>query len=232
MKGQVLCLKTRQEIKAQAKLVFMADYWKSVGVAVVYMLIMFAIGGTSGALAIFGPITCAAAFFVMPLALGLISHFVKLYQGEKPQFETMFIDGFSTNYLRKVGGMAWMTLWIFIWSLLFWIPGFVKGLSYSMTPYILTFCPNVKAKDALKLSMRIMEGNKADLFVFYLSYIGWGILNVITCGLLGIFYVYPYFYTSLYGYLDELFTNALAKGVITKTDLVEYEIFDSTFPPQ
>ena len=84
-----------------------------------------------------------------------------------------------------------------------------------MTPYILSDCPNVKAKDALKLSMRIMKGKKGRLFVFYLSFIGWGLLSCLTAGILGIFYVGPYMQSSMAVWYLEAREDALRNGVIT-----------------
>ena len=169
------------------------------------------------------PVAGVANFFIAPLTIGILSHFIKLYQGANPSLETMFVDGFSTNYLRKVGGNAWVMLWTFLWTLLFIIPGIVKAISYAMTPYILARCPNVKATDAIKLSMRITDGYKTDLFMFYLSFIGWWILSAITFGIVAIFYVGPYYAASISGYYDELFKNALNRGAITKNDLGGYD---------
>ena len=77
----------------------------------------------------------------------------------------------------------------------------------------------MRATDALKLSMRIMMGHKWELFVFQLSFLGWFILNSFTGGLLGLFYVTPYYYTSLAGYYLEVREDALRRGVITLEQL-------------
>jgi uncharacterized membrane protein len=39
----------------------------------------------------------------------------------------------------------------------------------------------------------MMYGNKWKAFVFDLSFIGWEILGVLTCGILTVFYVNPYY---------------------------------------
>jgi len=41
-----------------------------------------------------------------------------------------------------------------------------------------------------------MMGNKWDAFVLDLSFIGWFILNSLTCGILGLFYVNPYYFAT------------------------------------
>ena len=203
-------MNSRVEIKRRAKDVFLANYWPTVGITVLAVVIFYGAG-----FLFFG----IGSFFAMPVMIGLVYHLVQLYHGTNPPFETAITKGFGQNYLRKVGGMLWKNLWIFLWSLLFFIPGFVKALSYAMTPYILAYCPDVKATDAIKISMSIMDGHKAELFVLYLSFIGWYLLSGLTFGLLGIFFVVPYSITSFSGYFDELFTHALATGVISKDDL-------------
>ncbi|MDD3920912.1 MAG: DUF975 family protein [Eubacteriales bacterium] len=88
-----------------------------------------------------------------------------------------------------------------------------------MTPYILADCPNVKAQDALKLSIRMMNGHKADLFVFTLSFLGWMLLSGLTGGILYIFYVGPYMNNAMAGYYAELKENAIMNGVVSVDEL-------------
>lgn len=98
-------------------------------------------------------------------------------------------------------------------SLMF-LPIIIKGLSYCMTPFILSTHPNVTAINALKLSKRMTKGYKGKIFVMWLSFIGWQILNALTLGILGIFYVNPYMYTVMAGYFVELRNTAVANGTI------------------
>ena len=99
------------------------------------------------------------------------------------------------------------------------VPLLIKTLSYAMTTYILADCPNVRAQDALKLSIRIMDGHKWELFVFYLSFFGWAVLSALTLGLLALFYVAPYMNSSLAVYYLEVREEALRTGVITMGQL-------------
>jgi uncharacterized membrane protein len=73
-----------------------------------------------------------------------------------------------------------------------------------MTPYILMDQPEIDAKEALKVSMEMTKGHKGEIFVMYLSFIGWAIVSAITLNIAGIFYVYPYMQLTLAGYYDEL----------------------------
>ena len=155
-----------------------------------------------------------------PIAVGLNYFFVKNVRGEREELSvtTPFTEAFK-NYPRKLGGSLWMGLFVFLWALLFVIPGIIKGISYSMTQYILADCPNVKARDALKLSMRMMNGHKWEYFVMGLSFLGWILLSALTLGILSVFYVDPYMRSSFAEYYLELRDEALRTGAITQGQL-------------
>lgn len=155
-----------------------------------------------------------------PITVGLNCFFVKNVQGERDELSvtTPFAEAFK-NYPRKLGGSLWMILFVFLWSLLFIIPGLIKGISYSMTQYILADCPNVKATDALKLSMRMMKGHKWEYFVLGLSFLGWGLLSALTLGILGIFFTGPYMRSSFAQYYLEVRDQALRTGAVTQGQL-------------
>lgn len=235
-------MRTRQEIKAIGKAQFKANYWPCVlslvlvGV-VIGVITSVAYGPTYSATiqsamtgsepdisitASSGAFICSIALLILsgPLSIGLCNFFVMNVLGRFDQISvtTPFTNAF-TNFGRKLGGSLWMALFVFLWSLLFFIPGIIKSFSYAMTPYILSDCPNVRAQDALKLSMRIMKGHKWQLFVFQLSFIGWALLSCLTFGILNIFFVDPYMNSALATYYLEVREEALRNGTITMGQL-------------
>ena len=82
------------------------------------------------------------------------------------------------------------------------ISAFVKSLSYSMTPFILYDKKEMGTK-AIDLSMKMMKGHKMELFILYLTFIGWGILCIFTLGI-GYFWLVPYINASLAGFYEEV----------------------------
>lgn len=99
---------------------------------------------------------------------------------------------FDSHY-KNVVKTAFMTdLFIFLWSLLFVIPGIIKSYSYRLVPYIVSENPQISYKDALAESARLMNGNKWKAFVLDFSFIGWDMLSAATFGIVGLFYVDPY----------------------------------------
>ena len=61
-----------------------------------------------------------------------------------------------------------------------------------MVPYILAENPAMDRKSAFAISKRMMDGEKLKAFELTLSFLGWYFLSLITCGIVGIFYVNPY----------------------------------------
>ncbi|MDE6956633.1 MAG: DUF975 family protein [Lachnospiraceae bacterium] len=116
----------------------------------------------------------------------------------------MIFDGFKKGrYSNIMKTMFFRSLSVFLWSLLLIIPGIIKSYEYLMVPYILAENPTMDRRDVLDLSKRMMKGQKWDAFILSLSFFGWMLLSAITCGLVGIFYVSPYYmatFTELYAF--------------------------------
>ncbi len=208
-------MKTRPEIKLIAKQNFSDNYWISVGATILAFIVIGAASGVSTFIMGLGALLVGP-----PMMVGLQYFSLWVYRGDAPTptIEDMFKIGFS-GYGRKLGGMLWMELFVFLWSLLLVIPGIIKAIAYSFTPYILAEYPNVPATEAIRISMRMTQGYKGDIFIMSLSFLGWFLLSSLTAGLVGIFYVNPYFYTSMAGLYEELKEHALQNGVVSLDEL-------------
>lgn len=131
-----------------------------------------------------------AAFLYNPVIVGVQRFMVKSVDDKAEVKEVVY--SFDHSYLNIVKTMFFMDLHVFLWSLLFIIPGLYKKYQYRMVPYILTEHPQMPYKEALQLSRDMMEGEKWNAFVLDLSFILWHMLGAITCGILEIFYIAPY----------------------------------------
>ena len=130
------------------------------------------------------------AFLFNPIELGCNRFFYKNL--EEPAHVSNVLFSFDHNYLNIVKVMFLRDLFIFLWSLLCVVPGIIKSYEYRMIPYILADNPEMSKDEAFALSKKMMDGQKWNAFVLDLSFIGWELLSVLTCGLLSIFYVDPY----------------------------------------
>ena len=95
-------------------------------------------------------------------------------------------DGFS-NFGNSLVTFLLMVLLIFLWTLLFIIPGIIKALAYSQVFYILADNPEIKGMDALRMSEEMMKGSKSKLFLLYLIF---GLLSILCIFTLGIGYLF------------------------------------------
>lgn len=115
------------------------------------------------------------------MELGHARFLLKQHDGEDPDWRELFSQfdrfgqGFTQAFLRN--------LYAALWTLLFIIPGIVKGLSYAMTPFIMIEEPNLSASEAIEKSTILMDGHKGELFVLHLSFLGWSLLAAISLNL-------------------------------------------------
>lgn len=148
---------------------------------------------------------------VMPLSLGYANAMRRLLVGgENELVSNTFRIAFS-NYWHKVWGLLWMTILIFLWSLLLIIPGVIKSFSYAMTPFILEDNPELSGVEAIHRSRMMMKGHKFDLFWLWLSFIGWFLLSILTCGI-GLLWLVPYMETAQAAFYEEVKADYALNG--------------------
>ncbi len=129
-----------------------------------------------------------------PLEVGCQNFFLKNTDG--PAELGDLVRGFKPSWKNNVITLLLRDIFLILWSCLFLIPGIVKGYSYRLVPYIMAENPDMKGTEAITLSRELMNGNKWKAFCFDLSFFGWFLLSIITCGLVGVFYVMPYYNCS------------------------------------
>lgn len=135
--------------------------------------------------------TAINAFLTNPIQVGVDRFYLKNAQ-EPASLKELLYAFQSGSYLKIVGAKFLANLFIALWSLLLVIPGIIKSFEYLMVGYILADDPDMGVMDALRKSKQMMKGHKWNALVLGLSFLGWGLLSLLTFGLLDIFYVRPY----------------------------------------
>ncbi len=142
------------------------------------------------------------------VAMGLARYMFALIYRQPVRLSILF-DELSNDIGRGVMLTLLRTIFTFLWTLLFIVPGIIAGLSYSMAPYIMAENPQMSASEAIRLSKQVMNGHKMELFVLGLSFIGWSLLSALTCGI-GFLFLAPYmeatycaFYLNITGRIDD-----------------------------
>lgn len=95
------------------------------------------------------------------------------------------------RWKKAACAMFLVYLYQLLWDLTI-VGGIIKHFSYFMVPYIVAENPDIRARDAVKLSRMMMKGHKWECFVLSLSFIGWNVLGIVTFGLTDIFFTNPY----------------------------------------
>ena len=159
----------------------------------------------------------AVIYFVLGsfIGVGYAKFNLNLVDKKNAAFETLF-EYFSHWKTTTIARLL-RALYVFLWSLLFIIPGIVAGFSYAMTDYILAEDPELTADEAISQSKSIMMGNKWRFFCLQFSFIGWDILATLAFGI-GHLWLTPYkqatyaaFYREVSGtefYYEETEMNA------------------------
>ena len=148
-----------------------------------------------GIIIILGIIWILLTIFIFnPLKVGVQKFFIENHYSNSGLSSLLW--AFKTNYSNTVKTMFLMQVYLFLWSLLFAIPGIIKGYSYRLVPFILADNPDMDPDDAITLSREMMNGQKFEVFVLDLSFFLWWILSSITFNIVGILYVFPYIYAT------------------------------------
>ena len=129
-------------------------------------------------------------FLGYSLEVGGRRYFVQSAQNDRDMSYIGYGFG-KERYLNIIKTMLWRSILNFLCCLLLIIPGIVKAYAYIMVPYILADNPNIGYKRAVELSNKMTEGEKVDMWVLDLSFIGWYLLGTLLFRV-GVLFVMPY----------------------------------------
>lgn len=140
------------------------------------------------------------------VGLGYSKFNLELVDGENdPEISTLF--SFFKRWKTAVLANLMKAVFIFLWALLFIIPGIIASYSYAMTSYLLAENPDMTASEAIDKSKQIMKGNRWRLFCLQLSFIGWDFLCVFTLGI-GNLWLTPYKQASVAAFFRDVSKSA------------------------
>lgn len=146
-------------------------------------------------------ISAVLQLLILPFIWGFAVIFLHNHRGRECDMRNLF-DGYR-DFLRIFVTLLWRNILVSLWTLLLIVPGIVKSYAYAMTPYILHDHPELSDVKAIHLSREMMYGHKAKLFLLHLSFIGWGILCLFTCGI-GFLWLLPYVYSAQAAFYEDL----------------------------
>lgn len=125
-----------------------------------------------------------ALVFTPVLSVSCNRYFIRLNMGEDVGVHSGLLGRMSI-WRRALWLHLVMAVKIFLWSMLFVIPGIIAALRYSMAPYYLADDPNLTAKQAIEKSKAVMKDKKFSYFMLQISFIFWNLLITMAQLLLG-----------------------------------------------
>lgn len=135
-------------------------------------------------------------------------------------FEYVFWPFENERYKNIMKIMVCRHIIIFLFSMLFYIPGFIKMYETILVPYLMSENPNLTWKRASAISKATMKGEKMKCFFLQLSFIGWFILGCMVF-YVGIFAVLPYFESTMAEFYACMRAKMIAAGITTEEELTE-----------
>ncbi len=229
----------RAAIKEKAKMVLKGNYWPAFLVSLIIVITGGshnggAGGSTGGAGSVGGnPYfnyriavivgLIALLIIILRILIGYVlevggrKYFIKLSEGDSNLAYLSY--GFQNGrYLNIFLTMLLRSIYNFLWFLLLVIPGIVKFYAYRMVPYILADNPEIGHNRAIALSNRMTAGEKWNIFVLDLSFIGWYMLGALLLGI-GVLFVQPYYDATNAELYLRLRSKALTEGLTTQEEL-------------
>lgn len=124
-------------------------------------------------------VMCACALLTLLLTpaldLGANHYFVRRLNGEDPSVAEGLL-GRVRCWWRALCLYLLMGVKVALWSALFVVPGVLAALRYSLAPWILAENPDMKPREAIEESKRLMDGRKMEYFMLIISFVGWSLL--------------------------------------------------------
>ncbi|MDR1590072.1 MAG: DUF975 family protein [Oscillospiraceae bacterium] len=118
-----------------------------------------------------GLLTLVMGVIAAIISMGYYIVILRLTRGQSAEVKGLF-DGFA--FPLKV---VWLNIvtgfFIFLWTILFIVPGIIAAFRYSMAVYILADDPTKGALECIRESKQMMKSHKLNLFVLELSFLGW-----------------------------------------------------------
>lgn len=164
---------------------FKRGYGKSIGLNVLYSLLMFAISL---------PMLAVIFVFVLPTF-----------------FNYFFLQNWNSPTNESIINLVLSMLLLFAVAIVTSIVQIVVQYRYAYCHMILAEYPEMRVVDAFRNSASMMKGNKFRLFCLEFSFIGWILLAACcTCGI-GMIFLSPYMYTAHAAFYDDITNRAAAR---------------------
>lgn len=122
-------------------------------------------------------IIIAISLMSLMLSIGFSIYSLNVANRRNASFANLF-DGFNI-FLKVIWLQILAFVFVFLWSLIFIVPGIVASYRYRQALFIMIENPDMSALECIRASKKMMYGHKGELFVMDLSFLGWYLLTAV-----------------------------------------------------
>ena len=202
------------DLKEEALATLRGKWGSFVGLTFLYILL----AGIASSTTQFGEIFTGSSFTTLAvimtgsgvlltiLALPLQFGYYVAYLNSSRQDLPADIGDLFLGYKRfghVLGTFVLMALAVIAGFILLVIPGIILCFAYAIVPFVLYDNPELSATEVLQKSRMMMKGHKWDLFVLYLSFLGWAILCIFTL-FIGFLWLAPYMEMTVFKFYEKV----------------------------
>ena len=200
-------MKTPYEYRAQAREALQNRWGEAAIVSLVILITALLISAPSFMAEWAGSITTVLSVLVLPLQYAYYISLLERTRGSEEEL-TRFTLQYALNKAYAstrflVAGLLIMLLSMAAAIFTLGIGALIVKYMYAMVPYLLHDYPELTPREAMKISREMMSGQKWELFVLDLTFIGWMLLSILTAGL-GMIFVEPYMSTAHAVFYEDL----------------------------
>ena len=146
---------TNQGYKNRALASLSGKWDKAIIATIIYLIITIGVSQVitipfSSSIAGSGSASFLWTVLCFPLLWGYTVFFLNIIREKKIDWDSIF-DGYKNGEWKRIGGTYLLYyIYVILWTLLLIIPGIIKALSYSMTPFILQDDPTISGNALLR----------------------------------------------------------------------------------
>lgn len=207
-------MKTFYEYRAQAREALQNRWGEAAIVSLIILVAAMVISIPSFMAEWAGSITTVLSVLILPLQYAYYISLLERTRGGEEEL-TRFTLQYAINHAYAntrflVAGLLIMLISMVLAIFTLGIGAIIVNYMYSMVPYLLHDYPELTPREAMKISREMMSGQKWNLFVLDLTFIGWILLSILTAGI-GMIFVEPYMSTTRAAYYEDLKNEKLVE---------------------
>jgi uncharacterized membrane protein len=200
-------MKTPYEYRTQARVALQDRWGEAAIVSLIILVITMLIALPSLVAEWAGSITTILSILVLPLQYAYYISLLERTRGNEEELThytlQYAINNAYANTRFLVAGLFIMLISMVAAIFTLGIGAIIVKYMYCMVPYLLHDYPELTPREAMKISREMMSGQKWNIFILDLTFIGWILLSILTAGL-GVIFVEPYISTAHAVFYEDL----------------------------